>query len=133
MKQHPSLGAKILREIPYAGRFLDGVLHHHERLDGNGYPYGLAGDEIGLQARIIAVCDVWDAITSRRSYREAMPYTQALQIMVSGRGKQFDSAVLDHFLQVIGEEQKCSQAVKGEQPDALYSRGTVRKQNRSAV
>jgi HD-GYP domain-containing protein (c-di-GMP phosphodiesterase class II) len=109
MKKHPALGAKILGEIPYAGRILDGVLHHHERLDGKGYPYGLSGDEIGLQARIIAVSDVWDALTSNRAYRDAMPYTKALQVMESGRGSQFDPVILDHFLQVIGaSEQKRS-------------------------
>ncbi|MFC0215969.1 HD-GYP domain-containing protein [Paenibacillus chartarius] len=104
MKQHPRLGAKILAGIPYADRILDGVLHHHERLDGQGYPFGLSGDNIGLQARIIAVCDVWDAITSKRSYRDVIPHHEALNIMESGRGTQFDPVVLDHFLEIVNEE-----------------------------
>jgi HD-GYP domain-containing protein (c-di-GMP phosphodiesterase class II) len=104
IKQHPELGRKILNDIPYADAILGGVMHHHERLDGKGYPYGLFGDQIGLQARIIAVCDVWDALTSKRSYRDAMSVNEALGIMESGRGSQFDPVVLDHFLKIIDEE-----------------------------
>jgi HD-GYP domain-containing protein (c-di-GMP phosphodiesterase class II) len=104
MKQHPELGRRILNEIPYADLILGGVMHHHERLDGKGYPYGLSNDQIGLQARIIAVSDVWDALTSKRSYRDAMSNNEALNIMESGRGSQFDLVVLDHFLEIIYEE-----------------------------
>jgi HD-GYP domain-containing protein (c-di-GMP phosphodiesterase class II) len=104
MKQHPELGRRILNEIPYADRILGGVMHHHERLDGEGYPYGLSGDQIGLQARIIAVSDVWDALTSKRSYRDAMSHNEALNIMESGRGTQFDPVILGHFLEIIDEE-----------------------------
>jgi HD-GYP domain-containing protein (c-di-GMP phosphodiesterase class II) len=104
IKQHPELGRRILNDIPYADTILGGVMHHHERLDGKGYPYGLSGDQIGMQARIIAVCDVWDAVTSKRSYREAMSYENAIEIMESGRGSQFDPIVLDHFLEIIDEE-----------------------------
>lgn len=106
MKQHPALGAKILSGIPYADHILEGVLHHHERIDGKGYPDGLVGEEIGLQARILAVADVWDALTSKRSYRDALSRNDALEIMKSGRGSQFDPIVLDHFLKVISEDYK---------------------------
>jgi HD-GYP domain-containing protein (c-di-GMP phosphodiesterase class II) len=106
MKQHPALGAKILSDVPHAEHILEGVLHHHERMDGKGYPEALSGDDIGLQARILAVSDVWDALTSKRAYREAMLYPNALQIMESGRGSQFDPVVLDHFLKIIGEDYK---------------------------
>jgi HD-GYP domain-containing protein (c-di-GMP phosphodiesterase class II) len=101
MKQHPELGRRILNDIPYADLILGGVMHHHERMDGKGYPYGLSGDNIGLQARIIAVSDVWDALTSKRSYRDAMSHNEALSIMESGRGSQFDPLILDHFLEII--------------------------------
>ncbi|MBP1153686.1 MULTISPECIES: HD-GYP domain-containing protein [unclassified Paenibacillus] len=104
MKQHPELGRRILKDLPYAELILGGVMHHHERMDGKGYPYGLSGDQIGLQARIIAVCDVWDAITSKRSYRDAMSYHDALKIMESGRGSQFDPLVLDHFLEITAKD-----------------------------
>ncbi|MGG0940633.1 HD domain-containing phosphohydrolase [Brevibacillus centrosporus] len=83
---------------------LSGVLHHHERLDGKGYPYGIKGDEIGLQARIIAVCDVWDALTSDRAYRDALPKNVALKIMEEGRGTQFDPMILDYFFSIINED-----------------------------
>jgi HD-GYP domain-containing protein (c-di-GMP phosphodiesterase class II) len=104
MKQHPLLGAKILNGIPYAGRILDGVKHHHERLDGTGYPYGLSRDEIGLQARIIAISDVWDALTSKRAYRDALPLSEAMEIMETCRDSQFDPLVLDQFFKIIRED-----------------------------
>jgi HD-GYP domain-containing protein (c-di-GMP phosphodiesterase class II) len=103
MRQHPALGASIIKDIPFGDRVLDGVLHHHERLDGKGYPLGISGDDIGIQARIIAVCDVWDALTSNRSYRDALPHHAALKIMEEGRGTQFDSIILDHFLHIISK------------------------------
>jgi HD-GYP domain-containing protein (c-di-GMP phosphodiesterase class II) len=103
MQRHPALGASIIKGIPFGDRVLDGVLHHHERLDGKGYPLGISGDDIGIQARIIAVCDVWDALTSNRSYRDALPYHEALKIMEEGRGTQFDSIILDHFLLIVSK------------------------------
>jgi HD-GYP domain-containing protein (c-di-GMP phosphodiesterase class II) len=104
IKQHPELGRRILNDIPDADTILGGVMHHHERLDGKGYPYGLSGDQIGMQARIIAVSDVWDALTSRRSYRDAISHNEALNIMQSGRGSHFDPVVLDHFIKIIDQE-----------------------------
>jgi HD-GYP domain-containing protein (c-di-GMP phosphodiesterase class II) len=112
IKQHPELGRRILNDIPHADAILGGVMHHHERLDGKGYPYGLSGDQIGLQARVIAVCDVWDAITSKRSYRDAMGENEALKIMEDGRGTQFDPFVLDLFLEIIAEDRKKDQNLK---------------------
>jgi len=106
MKQHPALGAKILSGIPQAAGIIEGVLHHHERMDGRGYPDGLMGEDIGLQARIIAVCDTWDALTTKRAYREAMSYDEALIIMESGRGTQFDPTILDYFLEIIEVDRK---------------------------
>jgi HD-GYP domain-containing protein (c-di-GMP phosphodiesterase class II) len=103
MQQHPALGASIIKDIPFGDRVVEGVLHHHERLDGKGYPLGISGDDIGIQARIIAVCDVWDALTSNRAYRDALPYHEALKIMEEGRGTQFDSTILDHFLHIVSK------------------------------
>jgi putative two-component system response regulator len=80
---------------------------HHEKFDGTGYPRGLAGEEIPLAGRIAAVADVYDALTSDRVYRPALPVHEALAIMREGRGKHFDPAVLDAFLEIV-EQQPCS-------------------------
>lgn len=105
MKRHPDLGAKILAGTRYSEHIISGVRHHHERMDGMGYPDGIKGEQISLQARIIAVCDVWDAVTSKRSYRSYFPFDEALAIMKAGRGTQFDPGVLDVFLDLIEREQ----------------------------
>ncbi len=78
------------------------ALSHHERWDGNGYPRGLRGEEIPLEGRIAAVADVYDALTSDRPYRPAMPLEAVLDIMRQGRGTHFDPAVIDAFLVVVG-------------------------------
>ncbi len=97
MKKHPQDGAEILSKFPEyrAGREL--VLAHHERIDGRGYPHGLSGDAIPLGARVIAVADAWDAMTSDRPYREALPQSVALAELMSGRGTQWDAAVVEAF------------------------------------
>jgi HD-GYP domain-containing protein (c-di-GMP phosphodiesterase class II) len=77
------------------------VRHHHERWDGGGYPDGLAADNIPLQARMAAVADVWDALTSERSYRPAWSAKRALDHIVAGAGSQFDPACVDAFLDVL--------------------------------
>lgn len=73
MKRHPQIGADILNQSPHFARISAIILHHHERFDGRGYPFGAKGEEIPLGARIIAVCDSIDAMASKRSYRNAMP------------------------------------------------------------
>ena len=79
------------------------VRHHHERVDGTGYPDGLVGDEIPLLARVVAVADVYDALTSARDYRPAWAPERALAHLVSARGTHFDARVLDVFLAVQAE------------------------------
>jgi HD-GYP domain-containing protein (c-di-GMP phosphodiesterase class II) len=79
------------------------ALTHHERVDGRGYPHGLAGDDIPLAGRIVAVADVFDALTSDRVYRSAMSVSEGLRILTDGRGTQFDEAVLDAFEHGLGE------------------------------
>jgi len=97
MKRHPQDGADILAKFPEyrSGREL--VLAHHERIDGRGYPRGLSGSEIPLGARIIAVADAWDAMTSNRPYRSALDQDVALGELMRGRGTQWDSDVVDAF------------------------------------
>lgn len=100
IEQHTIHGHRLLsgsgqRVLDFAAEL---ALTHHERWDGNGYPHGLAGEEIPVGGRILAVCDVFDALTSDRVYRPAVPLSDVLAIMRAGRGTQFDPAVLDTFL-----------------------------------
>jgi len=97
MRQHPGRGAKILATIPFLDRALEVVRHHHERWDGTGYPTGLHGEEIPLWARIFAVVDTVDAITSDRPYRAGRPLEVALEELRAGSGAQFDPACVAAF------------------------------------
>ncbi len=97
IKTHPEIGARLLRGLRPLEKLLPGVLHHHESVDGTGYPHGLKGDEIPLMARILAVADAFDAMTSDRPYRNGMPLAKAESILREGRGTQWDSDVVDAF------------------------------------
>jgi HD-GYP domain-containing protein (c-di-GMP phosphodiesterase class II) len=99
IKRHPVVGSEVLSHIEQLQEALPAIRHHHERMDGSGYPDGLKGEEVPFAARIIAVADVYDALTSTRSYRPAMPVSRALEIMREGEGKQFDPRVLRLFLE----------------------------------
>ncbi len=98
VKQHPERGYQILRDIPGSRTILDGVLHHHERFDGGGYPHGLAKESIPRVARIIAIADTFDAMSSTRTYRRALSRVDVLAEMSRLAGKQFDPEFLAHFL-----------------------------------
>jgi hypothetical protein len=99
MERHTLVGFEMLSGSPSDLIQLAATiaLTHHERVDGEGYPRGLAGDDIPLAGRIVAVADVFDALTSDRVYRRAMPVEQAIRILAEGRGSQFDATVLDAF------------------------------------
>jgi len=97
MKKHPETGADILAKFPEYKRGRQLVLAHHERVDGLGYPHGLAGREITFGARILAVADAWDAMTSDRPYRKALDPAIAIAELQRGRGTQWDSDVVDAF------------------------------------
>ena len=101
MKKHPETGAEILAKFPEYRRGRELVLAHHERIDGLGYPHGLAGTAIALGARIIAVADSWDAMTSDRPYRKALESEVAFGELLRGRGTQWDPAVVDAFAQTL--------------------------------
>ena len=102
VKKHAKLGAEILCSIsPRFEAIADGVRSHHERWDGTGYPDGLAGTDIPLSGRILAVVDVFEAITSDRPYRGAMTADQAVNMVTSGRGTHFDPDVVDAFLRLF--------------------------------
>lgn len=103
MRKHPEYAYDMLSKIEYLGPSLAIPYCHHEKWDGNGYPRGLKGKEIPLEARIFAVADVWDALRSERPYRKALPVQMALQYIEQNRNRHFDSRVIDAFLHVINE------------------------------
>jgi len=99
MKQHAEIGARMLEggSSKLLRMAHDIALTHHERWDGTGYPRGLGGEDIPLPGRITSLCDVFDALTSRRPYKEPWPVDAAVQEILAGRGTQFDPAVVDAF------------------------------------
>jgi putative nucleotidyltransferase with HDIG domain len=101
IRQHPSIGVKILSPLLEDRTALDIVRHHHERWDGRGYPDGLAGEEIPLAARIVAVADTFDAMTTSRAYREARTAEQAVREIQKEAGRQFDPDVAAHAANVF--------------------------------
>jgi HD-GYP domain-containing protein (c-di-GMP phosphodiesterase class II) len=98
---HPMRGLEIVREIGFLNEALTGIMHHHERIDGRGYPMGFAGDEIPEFARIIAVADAFDSMTSTRSYRQARRIDDAVEELRKGSGTQFDPALVDAFVAAL--------------------------------
>jgi HD domain len=98
---HPMRGLDIVREIGFLDEALAGIMHHHERIDGKGYPMGLAGDEIPEFARVLAVADAFDAMTSTRSYRGPRPVPEAVTELRKCAGTQFDLAFVDAFVTAI--------------------------------
>jgi putative two-component system response regulator len=111
MKTHATLGRNAIEHaeqmLGVHVEFLSiakSIAHgHHEKWDGSGYPQGLTGDDIPVAARLMAVADVYDALISRRVYKDAMPHEAAVQILVAGRGRHFDPDIVDAFLAVQGD------------------------------
>jgi HD-GYP domain-containing protein (c-di-GMP phosphodiesterase class II) len=102
MKRHPAWGGEILRSSGVADTVIVDVCeHHHERIDGAGYPYGLAGEAISLQARMGAICDVYDAVTSARAYKPAWDPGEAIRQMAQWKG-HFDPALFQAFVKTVG-------------------------------
>lgn len=97
--QHPVIGAHILRDLRSAAPYLPGIRHHHERFDGRGYPDQLAGQRIPLVARILAICDSFDAMTSRRAYRSGMRPEDAVAILGENKGPQWDPDLIAAFIE----------------------------------
>lgn len=100
MKQHPVHGSQILRSIEFPWPVSRMILQHHERLDGSGYPGGITGEDIILEARIIAVADIVDSMTSDRPWRKAMPISAALEEIKKYRGTKYDAAVVDACVEI---------------------------------
>ena len=104
MRSHPHVGAKIVEPIPFMGEAVEIVRSHHERYDGSGYPAGLRGEEIPLGARIFAIADAFDAMTSDRPYRRALPTEEAVAQIQAGSGTQFDPVCVDAFVELVAED-----------------------------
>ncbi len=103
IKRHPQIGYDILKHLRQFSYVLPGVLHHHESVDGSGYPHGLTGDNIPLEGRIIAVADAYDAMTSTRAYRPSMPFEKAESILLSSSGTQWDAHIVKAFFAVLND------------------------------
>lgn len=98
MKRHPKGGARILGQNPFYEMARDIALGHHENYDGSGYPQGLKGDDIPLHARIAKVADVFDALSSKRPYKDPWPMDRILDLLEKGAGTEFDPDVIKHFM-----------------------------------
>lgn len=107
VEQHPAVGAELLSGTGFSREILPMVRSHHERWDGTGYPDRLAGEDIPLSARVICVADVYDALTTDRSYRRAFTREQAIAIMKADRELAFDPTVFDRFERLIRRPVPC--------------------------
>ena len=104
IKKHPQIGYEILKSITIMPKLKSGVRWHHERIDGNGYPDGLTGDDIPEYAKIISVADAYDAMTSNRSYRDSLPQDVVRSEIEKHIGSQFDETIAKKMLEIIDED-----------------------------
>src|SRR5690606_35488051 len=105
MQRHPRIGVKIIERVRGLRDTLPIIESHHERIDGKGYPAGLCGDAIPLEARILEIADCFEAMTSDRPYRPAMETEQALQMLIRGRGTHWDAQMVDVFVDLMRREE----------------------------
>ena len=105
IKKHPIVGYDIVKEIDFLKGKADAILYHHERIDGKGYPFGKEGKDIPLFAKILAIADAYDAMTSDRPYRGALTKQESIDELEKNKGKQFDTKICDIFINAIKEEQ----------------------------
>lgn len=108
VKRHPEIALKLLKELSFIIDVVNMVYYHHERIDGTGYPEKLKGDEIPLGAKIVAIADAFDAMTSKRVYADAMSKQDAIKELKRCAGTQFDKVLVDHFVTVL-EKKKIPQ------------------------
>lgn len=101
MKNHPLLSAKIVQPIGLNPRIVEAIKHHHERIDGRGYPDGVKGEEINIETKILCVADSYDAMTSDRPYRRGLSKETAVGELKKGSGTQFDTAIVEAFITVL--------------------------------
>ncbi|MCK5595887.1 MAG: HD domain-containing protein, partial [Candidatus Eisenbacteria sp.] len=105
MREHPAIGARIVSDLDFLKGARDVVLYHHERYDGKGYPEGLAGEQIPLEARITKVADAFDAMMSDRPYRAALGLDKAINELERGKGTEFDPAAVEAFVELVEKDQ----------------------------
>ena len=105
VRRHPDVGAEIVSSMRFAPIVAPIVRSHHERWDGSGYPRGLAGESIPLAARIVAVADAWDAMTTDRPYRSALAGAQAIERLRAGAGAQWDRTIVDVFVDLLERDE----------------------------
>ena len=116
---HPLVGARIVSSLRFLGPAVDVIRCHHEKFDGSGYPHALSGDQIPLAARIFAVVDAFDAMTSDRPYRNALPAEEAIEEIARCSGGHFDPEVVEPFL--IMAEEFLSPALDVEVPPRAFA------------
>ena len=118
IETHPDVGWRILIPLSQLTHVLPGVLYHHERIDGKGYPDGLAGDDIPMDGRILAICDAYDAMTSDRPYRSGMNQEKAEEILRDGAGTQWDAKLMEHFFMIMPRIKKIRGSYSPRQPQS---------------
>lgn len=106
MRRHPSIGSEIVRPLRAAPSLTEIIRHHHENMDGTGYPDGLRGAQIPLSARIVAICDAYDAMVSDRPYRTGRPPDEAVRILRAGAGRQWDRVLVEAFTSQMGKDRR---------------------------
>jgi putative two-component system response regulator len=106
IRRHPEISAEIIKPVLFLQRVVPIIRHHHENVDGSGYPDGLNGDEIPLESRILAVADAYDAMTSNRPYRDAISRERALTLIAERAGTQFDVDIVNIFTEVMSEKKE---------------------------
>jgi putative nucleotidyltransferase with HDIG domain len=111
IKRHPEAGSRLVRELGFSDQVARLVLDHHERLDGSGYPRGIGAPDLDVETRILAVCDVFDALLSKRVYRDAWTLEAALELLGREAGRTFDSNVVEALERVIEREQDAAARV----------------------
>jgi putative nucleotidyltransferase with HDIG domain len=134
MEEHPVIGERILAKVDDYEQIAEIVRHHHERVDGHGYPDGLSGEEIPLTARIIAVADAYDAMTSDRPYRDSMPSQVARMRMAQAVGSQFDTTVAAAFEAILAQASEDYRSGMGaEFTFAAQANGPLQRQPRQPM
>jgi putative nucleotidyltransferase with HDIG domain len=116
IQEHVMIGVRILEPMPGFADMLPIVREHHEWFNGQGYPFGIAGDQISRHGRIFAVADVYDALVSDRPYRKGMHLTEVLEIIRNGAGRQFDPEMVEAFLRVVDKEMTTARAETSDEP-----------------
>jgi HD-GYP domain-containing protein (c-di-GMP phosphodiesterase class II) len=105
MKKHPEVGINILNQVGSLQDILPIIYHHHERIDGTGYPDGLSGEQIPFLAKVISVVDAFEAMSSDRAYRKALPVAKVKDILADGAGQQWEKDLVAAWMEIVDSEQ----------------------------